>query len=143
MMEKEETIVEASKYFAMLSEYRSAKEYAAKGNVDRAMVSAVKSSVLYNSLKKAGFIDNLPEEDLLCFKGICDDFVQAIAAEAYLAASETALKEGNIKKSQSNYWLIMPGTELRQYLDSENGELAKRAKRLDNLLQFVNQKYFN
>lgn len=136
------TETEFKQYACMVNEMQAAKSLAAEGDINKAMVSAQKSRVLYHFLKQSGAIETLIEESFIVEK-VPERFTQAIAAQAYLAASETALKEGNVKKAQMSHWMIMPGTELRQHIDLAGNNLAKRANTLDNLLRFVNQKYFN
>jgi hypothetical protein len=135
------TETEFEKYACMIDEMQAAKSLAAEGDINRAMISAQKSRVLYQSLKQSGAIETIIEESFV-IEQVPEGFTKAIAAQAYLTASETALKEGNVRKAQMSYWMILPGTELRQYLDSENNGLAKRAKTMDHLLCIVNRKYF-
>lgn len=135
------TETEFEQYACMIDEMQAAKSLAAEGDINRAMISAEKSRVLYHFLKQSGAIETLIEESSV-IEQVPEEFTQAIAAQAYLSASETALKEGNIRQSQLSHWMIMPGTELRQYLDSEKAGLAKRAKTMDHLLCIVNRKYF-
>lgn len=136
------TETEFEKYICMIDEMQTAKDSAAEGDINRAMISSGKSMMLYKILERSGAIEMLIEESFVVEK-VPEEFTKAIAAHAYLSASETALKDGNVKKAQISHWMILPGTELRQHLDSENNGLAKRAQKLDNLLQFVNRKYFN
>jgi len=126
----------------MVDEMQTAKSLAAEGDINRAMISAQKSRVLYQILEQSGAIETIIEESFVVEK-VPKEFTEVIAALAYLSASETALKDGNVKKAQLSHWMILPGTELRQYLDSENNGLAERAKTMDHLLGFVNRNYFN
>jgi len=136
------TEIEFEKYACMVDEMQTAKSLAAEGDINRAMISAQKSRVLYQILEQSGAIETIIEESFVVEK-VPKEFTEVIAALAYLSASETALKDGNVKKAQLSHWMILPGTELRQYLDSENNGLAERAKTMDHLLGFVNRNYFN
>lgn len=136
------TETEFEQYACMIDEMQTAKDSAAEGDINRAMISAEKSRMLYRRLEQSGAIKTIRKEAFIVDK-VSEEFIEVITAQAYLAASEAALKEGNVKKAQLSHWMILPGTELRQYLDSENNGLAKRARTMDHLLCIVNRKYLN